>query len=61
MAYRSPSQLARVRRIESALRVVAPALNVVLFVGDRASRVAGRNELGPEPTRRPGLPPPTRS
>jgi hypothetical protein len=56
VAYRSRQQLAHVRRIESVLRVVSPALNMVLFVGDRASRVVGRNQIGPEPARRPRLP-----
>jgi len=59
--YRSPQQLARVRRIESLIRFAAPALNVVLYAGDRASRLVGRNEIGPEPARRVGLPPPSRS
>jgi hypothetical protein len=59
--YRSPQQLARVRRIESVIRRAAPVLNLVLYAGDRASRVVGRNEIGPEPARRVGLPPPIRS
>jgi hypothetical protein len=58
VAYRSPQQLERVRRIEAVIRYAAPALNLVLFAGDRASRVLGRNEIGPEPARRVGLPPP---
>jgi hypothetical protein len=57
VAYRSPDQLARRRRIESLIRFVAPALDVVLYAGDRASRIVGRNEIGPEPARRVGLPP----
>ena len=60
MAYRTADQQARVRRIESLLRLAAPALDLVLAAGDRASRVIGRNELGPEPVRRPGLPKPER-
>ncbi len=60
MAYRTADQQARVRRIESLLRLAAPALDLVLSVGDKASRVIGRNELGPEPVRRPGLPKPGR-
>ena len=60
MAYRTADQQARVRRIESLLRLAAPALDLVLYVGDKASRVIGRNELGPEPVRRPGLPKPER-
>jgi hypothetical protein len=58
VAYRSALQLARRRRIESLIRLVAPALDLVLYAGDRASRVVGRGEIGPEPARRPGLPPP---
>jgi hypothetical protein len=48
----TPAQRARVRRIESLIRVAAPALDVLLFAGDRLSRVAGRNEIDPEPARR---------
>jgi hypothetical protein len=57
VAYRSAAQLARRRRIESLIRIAAPVLDLVLYAGDRASRVIGRNEIGPEPARRPGLPP----
>jgi hypothetical protein len=60
VAYRSPAQLARRRRIEGLIRLAAPALDAILFVGDRVSRVAGRNELPPEPVRRPGLRAPDR-
>jgi hypothetical protein len=60
VAYRSASQLARRRRIESLIRVAAPVLDVVLYAGDRASRIVGRNQIGPEPARRPGLPKPGR-
>jgi hypothetical protein len=60
VAYRTADQQARVRRIESLIRLAAPALDLVLSAGDRASRVIGRNELGPEPVRRPGLPKPER-
>ena len=48
------------RRIESLIRLAAPVLDVVLYAGDRASKVIGRNEIGPEPIRRPGLPKPDR-
>jgi len=48
----TPAQRLRVRRIESLIRVAAPALDVLLFAGDRLSRVAGRNEIDPEPPRR---------
>jgi hypothetical protein len=42
------------RRIEVLIRVAAPALDIVLFAGDRLSRVAGRNQIDPEPPRRLG-------
>jgi hypothetical protein len=38
--------------MEALIRLAAPALDVVLYVGDKVSRVAGRNELAPEPARR---------
>jgi hypothetical protein len=60
VAYRSPQQRSRRRRIESLIRVAAPVLDVVLYVGDRASRIVGRNEIGPERPHRPGLPSPRR-
>jgi hypothetical protein len=49
--------LARRRRVEGLIKLAAPILDTVLFVGDRVSRVAGRNELPPDPVRRVGLPP----
>jgi hypothetical protein len=52
MAIRSPAQLARRRRIEGMLRIAAPALDLLLAVGDRVSRVAGRNQIDPDPPRR---------
>jgi hypothetical protein len=60
LAYRSPSQLANQRRIERLIRLAAPALDLVLYAGDRLSRVVGRDELPPDPVRRTGLPPATR-
>jgi hypothetical protein len=33
---------------------MAPILDVVLFAGERVSRIAGRNELDPDPPRRLG-------
>jgi hypothetical protein len=48
----TPAQRARVRRIESLIRLAAPALDLLLFAGDRLSRVAGRNQIDPEPPRR---------
>jgi hypothetical protein len=52
MAVRSATQLANRRRIEALVRLAAPALDLLLAVGDRVSRVAGRNEIEPEPSRR---------
>ena len=57
VAYRSASQHARRRRIEALIRLAAPALDVVLYAGDRLSRLAGRGELPPDPVKRTGLPP----
>ena len=46
------AQRARVHRIETLIRVAAPALDLLLYAGDRVSRVAGRNEIDPDPPRR---------
>jgi hypothetical protein len=51
VAQRTPSQLVLRRRVESLIGLVAPALDLLLFAGDRASRIAGRNEVDPEPAR----------
>ena len=52
MAVRSPNQLANRARIERLIRIAAPALDLVLAAGERVSRVAGRNQIDPEPSRR---------
>jgi hypothetical protein len=52
VAVLTPAQRANVRRVEALIRVAAPALDLVLFAGDRLSRVAGRNQIDPEPARR---------
>jgi hypothetical protein len=52
MAFRSPGQLAARRRFERLLRLAAPALDLVLAAGERVSRIAGRNQVDPEPSRR---------
>jgi hypothetical protein len=57
VAYRSASQQVRRRRVEALIKLAAPVLDAVLYAGDRVSRVAGRNELPPDPVRRAGLPP----
>jgi hypothetical protein len=46
------AQRERRRRIERLIGLAAPALDLLLFAGDRLSRVAGRNEIPPEPARR---------
>jgi hypothetical protein len=52
LAHRTASQLANRRRVEALIRLLAPVLDATLYVGDRVSRVAGRNELPPEPAKR---------
>jgi hypothetical protein len=54
VAYRTPGQLALQRRIEGLIRLAAPVLDIVLFAGEQVSRVAGRNQIDPEPPRRLG-------
>ena len=54
MAHRSHSQLAARRRLEAAIRLAAPVLDVLLFAGEQVSRVAGRNQVAPDPPRRLG-------
>lgn len=56
MAYRTPQQVLLRRRIETVIRLAAPVLDVVLFAGERVSRVAGRGQVDPEPARRLGGP-----
>ena len=54
MAHCTPAQLSLERRVEGLIRFIAPALDVVLYAGDRVSRVAGRNQIDPDPPRRLG-------
>jgi hypothetical protein len=51
VAHRTPRQLATRRRVERLIGLAAPALDVLLFAGERLSRVAGRNDIDPEPPR----------
>ena len=51
MAPRTQRQIANRRRVEGLIGLAAPLLDVVLFAGDRLSRVAGRNDVDPEPPR----------
>ena len=50
--HRTPRQITLRRRIEALIGVAAPLLDIVLFAGDRVARVAGRNDIDPEPPRR---------
>jgi hypothetical protein len=50
----SPRQHRLQRRIEGLIGLAAPALDLLLFAGDKLSRVAGRNQIDPEPPRRLG-------
>jgi hypothetical protein len=52
VALRTPGQLALRGRIETLIGLAAPVLDLVLFAGDRVARVAGRNDIDPEPPRR---------
>ncbi len=40
----TPGQLRTRRRVESLIRLMAPALDVVLAVGDRVSRIVERDD-----------------
>jgi hypothetical protein len=51
VARRTPRQLANRRRVEAVIGLAAPLLDVVLFAGERVARVAGRNDVDPEPPR----------
>ena len=51
VAHRTPRQLARRRQIEGLIGVAAPFLDLLLFAGDRVARVAGRNDIAPDPPR----------
>jgi hypothetical protein len=51
VAHRTPAQLANRRRVERLIALAAPALDLLLYAGDRVSRVAGRNDVDPEPPR----------
>ena len=52
MAQPSPTQLAWRQRVEAALAIVAPALDLMLAAGDRLSRVVERDDLDWVPPRR---------
>ena len=54
MAHRTPRLQAWQRRTEALIGVAAPFLDLLLAAGDRVSRIAGRNDIDPEPPRRLG-------
>jgi len=49
VAHRSTTQVRNQRRVELLIRLAAPALDLVLYAGEQASKVVGRNQIGPEP------------
>jgi hypothetical protein len=51
MAPLTPDQLRTRRRVEGLIRVMAPALDLVLAVGDRVSRVVERDDVEYYPPR----------
>ena len=51
MAPLTPSQLRARRRVESVIRVIAPALDLVLAAGDRVSRIVEREDAEYHPPR----------
>jgi len=44
MATLTPGQLRTRRRVETAIRLMAPALDAVLAVGERVSRIVERDD-----------------
>jgi hypothetical protein len=53
MAPLTPGQLRTRRRVESVIRAIAPALDLVLAAGDRISRVVEREDVEYYPPRVP--------
>ena len=51
MAALTPDQLQTRRRVESLIRLMAPALDVVLAVGERVSRIVERDDAEYYPPR----------
>ena len=58
MAHLTPEQLSRRRRFESLIRVISPALDLVLAVGDRISRIVEPNDHEYYPPRTSSAEPP---
>jgi hypothetical protein len=51
MAPLTPDQLRTRRRVESLIRLMAPALDLVLAAGDRVSRIVEREDVEYYPPR----------
>jgi hypothetical protein len=51
MAPMTPDQLRTRRRVEGVIKVIAPALDLVLAAGDRISRVVEREDVEYYPPR----------
>jgi hypothetical protein len=47
----TPNQVRTRRRVESVIRVIAPALDLVLAAGDRISRIVEREDVEYYPPR----------
>jgi hypothetical protein len=61
MAPLTPAQARTRHRVESVIRLMAPALDLLLAAGDRVSRVVEREDVEyypPRVTRRNAAPPP---
>jgi hypothetical protein len=60
MAQMTPGQLRTQQRVEGLIRLVSPALDLVLAVGDRVSRIVEREDVEYYPPRvtRESAPPP---
>jgi hypothetical protein len=57
MSPTTAGQLRTRRRVESVIRLIAPALDVVLAVGDRVSRIVERDDPEYYPPRVAQVPP----
>jgi hypothetical protein len=60
MAQMTPGQLRTRQRVEGLIRLMSPALDVVLAVGERVSRIVEREDVEyypPRVTRESGPPP----
>jgi hypothetical protein len=60
MATLTPAQRRRRDRIERGIRIAAPALDAVLWVGERIARTLGREDPGYDPPRLPAPDSPAR-